>query len=202
MGDNNDDDWDDVCVPIPVEKILALQEKDKEPIRLAVEEVLLPSLQGEALHLGREIVERFGAYKLYLATEAVSSFLTDYLIQNPTRQIIMDHFGDITIMDDWRLLFTCENLVYAVARFTDLWTETETQKDDYVYDLGLQPAKGLSVVVCWMWTALKYQPRLLPHFVATVPEAVPYVFLLTKVDAKERIDDPRQRWRRSPSKQS
>lgn len=186
-----DDDWDDVLVPISVEEVLALQAKDEEPIRLAVEEVLLPSLEGEALHLGRAIVEMCGAYNLYAATEAVSSFLHRYLVRNPTHQICMDRFGEIRTTDSFTLVLTSEQLVLEVARFTDLWSEDDDS-----------PATSTFVMVHWITKTLKYQPRLLQHFVATVPDNLPYCFILTKVDPKDQVEDCRQRWCPSLGKES
>ena len=185
MGDDDDEDNN---TPFSFEEILALQEKDEEPIRLAVEEVLLPSLQGEALTFGRLIVDQCCAYNLYAATEAVSSFLNRFSVRNPGLQLHIDQSG---VWASGSQVFGLEDLALEVARFTGLWTQD-----------GGSPVMTPSLVVRWVTIALKYQPRLLSHFIAVEVDGIIGRFLLTKVAVKDRIDDCRQRWRRSPSKQS
>ncbi|TSC84054.1 MAG: hypothetical protein G01um101413_857 [Parcubacteria group bacterium Gr01-1014_13] len=187
--ENDKDDDDDKLYS--VEEILELQEKDEEPIRLAVEEVLLPSLEGEALELGRKLADTYGAYNLYAATQGISSLLHRYLIRHPEHQIEW-YANDSVSVADVGVVIGQEDLVLEVARFTDLWD-----------DESGAPIKDVFKMVRWVWMAMKSQPRLLPYFIAKAEsDFFLYKFSLTKVDAKDRIDDPRQRWRRSPSKQS
>src|SRR3989344_3223122 len=171
--EDDPDDWDDILVPIPVENILELQAKDEEPMRLAVEEVLLPSLEGEALELGRKLAESHGAYNLYAATEAVSSLLNRYVTRHPEHKIEWWQANDTISVADVGVVFGQEDLVLEVARFTDLWEEDESSG---------APIKDVFEMVRWVWMSMKFQPCLLPHFVATESYFFLYKFLLTKVD--------------------
>lgn len=177
--------------PYSAGEILAMQKKDEEPMRLAVEKVLLPSLEDSAAIFGRVLAAKCGAYNLFAATEAVSIFLLRYITitQNSPFSVLMHRNGDVLDCGNGKAVITAEELAVEVARFTELW------ETDEVAASKQQPAVEAIAIVLWLWLAMKYQPCLLQDFVATATDN-PDCFLLTEQPSSIRGEDARQRWSR------
>lgn len=173
-----------------VDEILARQKKDEEPMRHAVEEVLLPSLEDAAAIFGRGLAAKCGAYNLFGATEAASLILGRYVTLNSLRSVLMRRNGDILDCGSGEVVITVKELAVEVARFTELWDHRKIP--------GSQPQPAMEAVamVIWLWLAMQQLPCLLRDFVASAYNHPDYI-LLTDQPSGVRADDPRQRWSRT-----
>lgn len=172
------------------DELRAMQKKDEESMRLAVKEVLLPSLEAVVAALGRELADKCGAYNLYGATEAVNATLVCAQGVFQPQKILMRRNGDI-LADN--ITIHVAKLALEVARFTEQAISFHFGEKG-VSDL--QPAAEAFVIIRWMWEAMKCQPHLLEDFVATATDD-PDCLLLTIQSKQGRVSDPRQRWSRN-----
>ncbi len=165
------------------------EEEAGRSARLAVEEVLLPSLKDFASILGRGLAAKCGTSDLYAATEAVSLLLRRYVSKRNLYGVFMRSNGDVVAYDNGVVVITASQLALEVARFTDLWEDNEVE------DSELKVSVEAFAMVFWMREVLNQQPNLFRHFAASITNNPDRIFL-TEISPENRVDDARQRWSR------